>query len=453
MISLGCAKNQVDAEVMLRLLEEDGFASTGDPAEADILCINTCGFIDSAKQEAIDTILEMAEYKKNGRCRGLIVTGCLAERYPDEIAQQLPEVDAILGIGGYGKICEAVRALLAPETAETPGTPGASGTGLRYRFHEKDYSLSYLDSGRCLTTPKSYAYLKIAEGCSNCCAYCAIPSIRGPFRSRPLAAVLQEAKRLAAEGVRELVVVAQDTTRYGTDLTEDGRSLLPQLIAGLDGIAGVEWVRLLYLYPDEITEEIIRAIRDSRKTLHYLDLPLQHISDSVLKRMNRRGDGQLIRDVLKKFREALPDCVIRTSLITGFPGETEQEHGELLEFVRTEKLDRVGVFQYSKEEGTRAASLRPQIPKRIKEKRYAELMKAQREISYEKNIARVGNIYDVMVDGVSEDGLFYTGRSYAEAPDSDGVIYFAAKDELRAGDLVKVKILIAEEYDLTGEQV
>ena len=444
MISLGCAKNQVDAEVMLRLLEEDGYQITGDPAEADIICINTCGFIDSAKQEAIDTILEMAGYKEHGRCKGLIVTGCLAERYPEEIAAQLPEADAIIGISGYGKICDAVETLLSEkEKDEEP----------KYVFHEKDYSLSYLDAGRKLTTPKSYAYLKIAEGCSNRCAYCAIPAIRGPFRSRTPEAVLREAKTLAINGVKELVVVAQDTTRYGTDLSEDGSSLLPQLIAGLDEIPGIERVRLLYLYPDEITDEIIEAIKNSKKTVHYVDLPLQHISDSVLERMNRRGGGRLIREVLRKFRKAIPDCIIRTSLITGFPGETEEEHEELKNFLLSEKLDRVGIFQYSKEEGTKAARLKPQIPKRIKEKRYRELMEVQRKISHEKNIARVGRIYDVIVDGFSEDGLFYTGRSYAEAPDSDGVIYFAAKDELNAGDIVPVKILVAEEYDLTGEQV
>lgn len=451
MISLGCAKNQVDAEVMLRLLEEDGYLITGDPAEADIICINTCGFIDSAKQEAIDTILEMAEYKEHGRCKGLIVTGCLAERYPEEIAAQLPEADAIIGIGGYGKICDAVDALLSGKQAVPAEDEAADGP--KYVFHEKDYSLSYLDLGRKLTTPKSFAYLKIAEGCSNRCAYCAIPAIRGPFRSRTPEAILREAKTLAISGVKELVVVAQDTTRYGTDLSEDGSSMLPQLLKGLDEISGIERVRLLYLYPDEITDEIIEAIKNSKKTVHYVDIPLQHISDSVLARMNRRGGGQLIREVLQKFREAMPDCVIRTSLITGFPGETEEEHAELKNFLLSEKLDRVGIFQYSKEEGTKAAGMKPQIPKRVKEKRYRELMEAQKKISYEKNIARVGRIYDVIVEGFSEDGLFYTGRSYAEAPDSDGVIYFAAKDELRAGDIVPVKILVAEEYDLTGEQV
>lgn len=459
MVSLGCAKNRVDAEIMLGLLEKGGYRITGSPDEADVICINTCGFIDSAKQEAIDSIIEMSAYKEKGSCRGIIVTGCLSERYAEEIAEQLPEADAIIGIGGYSKICEAVEAVLngaktvITDDEKTPCTAVRSSDSLRYFFKRTDYTLSYLNSGRVLTTPGSYAYLKIAEGCDNKCAYCAIPNIRGPFRSRQLEELLCEARELARRGVKELAVVAQDTTRYGTDISGDGNSLLPELIAGLDDIDGIYCVRLLYLYPDEITEEIITAIKNSKKTAHYLDLPMQHISDNVLGRMNRRGGGKLIRNVIERFRSELPDCVIRTSLIVGFPGETEEDYKELRSFLEEARLDRVGIFKYSKEEGTEAAAMSPQISRSVKQRRYDALMTLQQKISLEKNILRVGKIYDVIVDGFSEDGLFYKGRSYAEAPETDGVIYFAAKEELTEGDVVKVKILVADEYDLTGEQL
>ncbi len=460
MVSLGCAKNQVDAEVMLHLLNEAGYVLSSDPAEAEVICINTCGFIDSAKQEAIDSILEMAEYKQSGCCKGIIVTGCLAQRYAKDIMTQLPEVDAVIGVSGYDKICDAVGAILNGEkvivTDDEHGDERAvaeESSSINYFFDITDESLSYLNMGRIVTTPKSFAYLKVAEGCDNKCTYCAIPSIRGSFRSRSVDELLKEATALVLRGVKEIIVVAQDTTRYGTDISGNGASLLPELIEGLDRIMGLERIRLMYLYPDEVTEDLLSAIKNSKKVAHYVDIPLQHISDDVLERMNRRGSEELIKNVITRFRQELPDCTIRTSLITGFPGETEEDHEKLKSFLQDYCLDRVGIFTYSKEEGTRAAAMPRQIRKQVKERRYRELMEIQQKISLEANRARVGKEYDVIVDGASEDGLFYIGRSYAEAPDSDGVIYFAAKDDLEIGDVVKVKILVADEYDLTGEQV
>ena len=460
MVSLGCAKNQVDAEVMLYLLREAGYEICNEPAMADVICINTCGFIDSAKQEAIDTILEMSEYKITGKCRGIIVTGCLAERYAKEIVVQLPEVDAVIGVGGFEKICDAVDAVISGEKKicaepkkRAVRIAAQNSNAIKYFYNVNDESLDYLDSGRVLTTPKSFAYLKVAEGCDNKCSYCAIPSIRGPFRSRPIDVLVEEAKSLVLGGTKEIIVVAQDTTRYGIDISEDGSSLLPELIIRLEEIESIERIRLMYLYPDEVTEELLDTIEKCKKVARYFDIPLQHISDDVLERMNRRGSEELICDVIEKFRAKMPECIIRTSLITGFPGETEEDHEKLKEFLTKYKLDRVGIFQYSKEEGTAAAKMTGQIRKSTKQKRYDELMSIQQKISLEKNKERIGKQYSVVVDGASDDGLFYVGRSYGEAPDSDGMIYFAAKDNLEIGDVVQVKILVADEYDLTGEQV
>ena len=460
MVSLGCAKNQVDAEIMLCLLSKNGYVISPNPSDADVICVNTCGFIDSAKQEAIDAILEMAEYKKTGCCKGIVVTGCLAQRYAKDIIEQLPEVDAIIGISGFDRVCDAVEAVLngekiiiTDEVHKTEAVAAEKSDCLKYLFDFTDESLSYLNSGRILTTPKSFAYLKVAEGCDNKCAYCAIPSIRGSFRSRPVEELLAEAKELVRNGIKEIIVVAQDTTRYGTDISESGESLLPELLEGLDNIEGLIRIRLLYLYPDEITEAVVTAMKNSKKLARYIDIPLQHISDDILERMNRRGSCELIEDVIENFRKSLPGCTIRTSLITGFPGETEEDHEKLKYFLQKHRLDRVGIFEYSKEEGTAAADMKSQVRKQTKQRRYKELMEIQQRISFEKNSERVGHTYEVVVDGVSEDGLFYIGRSYAEAPDSDGVIYFVAKDKLEIGSVVDVKILMAEEYDLTGEQV
>ena len=457
MIALGCAKNRVDAEVMLGILQNSGYTITPREEEADVIIINTCGFIDSAKQEAIDTIIEIGQLKGKGSLKKIIVTGCLAQRYGREIVSSLPEVDGIVGIGGFGNIEAAVEAVLNEEktvaTVNEKTKEIVKKTGqICYYDDVKRLSLEYLDRERVLTTPSSYAFLKIAEGCSNYCSYCAIPAIRGPFRSRRPETVLAEARKLALKGVSEIVVVAQDTTMYGTDIN-NGVSLLPELLRGLEDIEEIKYIRILYLYPDEMTEEIMDAIASGRKVVPYFDIPLQHISDDILKQMNRRGNGRLYRSVLEMFRKRMPDCVIRTSLITGFPGETEENHRELLEFLEEFKLDKVGVFEYSKEEGTPAAKLKNQIPAATKKRHRKELMEAQQRISFEKNQSRVGKVYDVVVDSVSEDGIFYVGRSYMEAPEEDGSIYFTAKDELSIGDVVRVKILVAEEYDLTGEQV
>ena len=429
MVSLGCAKNRVDAEIMLGSISKAGYEITPFEEQADVIIVNTCGFIDSAKEEAIDAILEAAEMKKKGNARAVIVSGCLAQRYGRDILKSLPEVDAVVGAYGYSHILDAIESVLGGEKTVRTDSAEDAGEILKkgnvcYFDDATDFSLEYLDGKRILTTPASYAYLKIAEGCSNRCTYCAIPGIRGPYRSRPVEKLLEEARVLAAEGVSEIVVVAQDTTMYGTDLG-DG-SGLPALLEGLDVIDGIERVRILYLYPDEINDEILNAVRNCRKTVPYFDIPLQHISDRVLKRMNRRGNGTLYRKVIDDFRKA---------------------------FLKEYKLDRVGVFEYSREEGTPAARMKEQVHPATKKRRHRELMEIQNAVSFEKNKNRIGKIYDVVVDGVSDDGMFYKGRSYMEAPEEDGYIYFAAKEELKTGQTVRVRIVVAEDYDLVGEQI
>lgn len=436
MVSLGCAKNQVDAEIMAGELTEAGYIITPEPEQAQIIVINTCGFIDAAKQEAIDTILEMAEYKKTGACKALIVTGCLAQRYFTEIQESLPEVDGIVGIGGFKNICEAVENVCAAGS---------------YFNKDEDLSLAYLNGSRILFTPRGSAYLKIAEGCDNRCHYCAIPGIRGPFRSRPMEELLQEAERLAGGNVRELVLIAQDTTRYGKDLY--GEPKLVELVQALNQIDGIRWIRIMYLYPDEITENLIDTIKNCSKVLPYVDLPIQHISTRLLKNMNRRGSGDDIRHIFQKFKDNIPGVVIRTSLIVGYPGETEEDFNVLKDFVKTTKFDRMGIFKYSMEENTVAAGMEPQIDEAVKEERYEALMELQQKISRANHEQRVGKIYETLVEGVSDDGIFYIGRTYAEGPEVDGNIYFTSSEPLEQGDMVDVRILIAEDYDLTGEAI
>ncbi len=438
MISLGCAKNQVDSELMLGKLNERGFETVVDAAEADVIIVNTCAFIEPAREEAINTILEMAEYKKEN-CKALIVAGCLAQRYAGDIRAELPEVDAVVGINSVAEIADVVERVLRRRDAE----PVAELSD--------NYSAEYMNGPRVLSTPEGSAYLKIAEGCDNRCSFCAIPLIRGRMRSRRIEDIVTEAEKLAAEGVRELNVIAQDTTKYGRDLY--GRPMLKELLEALENVDGVELIRLLYMYPDEISDELIETMARSVKIAHYIDLPLQHISDRLLKKMNRRGSSGQIREVIAKLKAAMPDAILRSSFIVGFPGETEADFEELMAFVDEFRFDRVGVFQYSPEEGTRAASMQDQIPDDVKQERYDRLYTLAQRISLERGRKRVGTVVPVITEDVSEDGIFYIGRSYAEAPDSDGKIYFTSEEPLAQGDIAKVEILIAEEYDLTGRAV
>ena len=437
-VSLGCAKNLVDSELMLGRLQEDGYALVADEAQADVIIVNTCAFIESAREEAINTILEMAEYKKT-RCRALIVAGCLAQRYAEEIKKELPEVDAIVGINSVAEISAVVRRTLR------------KGRKSPVCALSEEYSADYINGPRLLSTPEGSAYLKVAEGCDNRCAFCAIPHIRGNMRSRRLEDLLGEAKGLAAEGVREVNVIAQDTTKYGRDLY--GKPRLDLLLRGLADIEGLEMVRVLYLYPDEITPELIKVMAESRNFVHYIDLPLQHISARVLRAMRRRGSPEDIRAGIAALREAMPDCIVRTSFIVGFPGETEEDFRELLDFVEENRFERVGVFTFSPEEGTPAASMPDQVPEEVKQDRYDRLYSLAQRISLENNRKRVGTKVKVLTEAVSDDGIFYIGRSYAEAPDSDGKIFFTSEEPMETGDMAEVELLIAEEYDMTGKRV
>ena len=436
MISLGCPKNLVDSEMMIGTLKAAGFQVGTDPAEADVIVVNTCGFINSAKEEAIETILGMAEYKK-ARCKALIVTGCLAQRYPKDILQELPEVDFVLGTGSYQDIAVAVNHVLEQSDCHM----------IRANLGD----VSYLNGERVVSTPKSYAYLKIAEGCDNRCTYCIIPFLRGPYRSREMEEVLKEANLLVKEGYKELILVAQDTTRYGTDLC--GKPMLAQLLKEICAIPGDFRVRILYSYPDEITDELIEVMANTPKICHYMDIPVQHGSDAILTAMNRRSLSGQIKERIASLRKQIPDLYVRTSLIVGFPGETQADYETLKEFVKEVKFDRLGVFEYSKEEGTKAAKMPGQILKRVKQSRRNGIMKIQQKISKEMNEKRLGKVYTVIVEGISDDGIFYYGRTFAEAPDIDGLVYFTAQDALQLGDMVLVKILNVEEYDLIGEQV
>lgn len=432
-VSLGCPKNLVDSEIMLGMLKKGDFEIVIDQNDADIIIVNTCGFIESARQESVNTILEMAQCKKD-KCRLLIVTGCLAERYRHEIMAEIPEVDAVIGTGSYSAITDAIEKAFAGEKPEYYGA--LAGTG-------------YLDNDRVVSTGRGYAYLKLAEGCDNCCTYCVIPSLRGPYRSRRIEELVSEAKKLADYGIKELILIAQDTTRYGTDIY-NGRMLV-QLIRKISEIDGIEWIRLLYCYPEEIDDCLIEEISVNNKVCKYLDIPIQHASDRILKSMGRRGNSREIASLLDRIRLKVPDIVLRTTLIVGFPGEQEDDFGILTSFIQKYRFDRLGVFMYSKEEGTPSAKMKSQVLKSLKKKRYNILMKLQQPISLQKNIDRLGREYRVLVEGVAEDGIFYFGRSSQEAPDIDGVIYFTSEYPLKPGEMVNVVILQAGQYDLTGE--
>ena len=435
MIGLGCPKNQVDGEMLLSRLVDGGFDIVGDLESADLVIINTCGFIDDAKKEAIDNILYAVSLKEEGIIKGVVVTGCLAERYQQEILNEMPEVDAVVGIGANGEIAEICKKVLDGKTvAEFPSK----------------YFMP-LEGDRILSTPPHYAYLKIAEGCSNCCTYCAIPSIRGKFRSREMESIIEEAKSLAANGVKEIVVVAQDTTRYGIDLY--GELKLPILLRELCRIDGIEWIRILYCYPECLTDELIDVMASEDKICNYIDLPLQHADGDVLKRMNRTGDEESLTALIEKVREKIPDVVIRTTFITGFPGETEVNFETLSRFINNVKFDRLGCFAYSPEEGTFAAKMENQIDDEVKAHRSEIIMQQQYEIFAYKQESRVGTVMTAIVDGFDEENMLYIGRTYMDAPEIDSSVIISTEDELEAGQFVKIKILGVDDCDLVGEVV
>lgn len=433
-ISLGCDKNLVDTEVMLGMLASRGYEMTNNEQEADIIVINTCCFIHDAKEESIQNILEMAEYKKNGSAKALIVTGCMAERYRQEILDEIPEVDEVLGTTAYDRILDAVDAALAGQhevmTADLDALP-------------------LPETKRLVTTGGHFAYLKIAEGCDKHCTYCIIPKIRGNFRSVPMERLLKEAQDLAEQGVKELILVAQETTLYGKDLY--GEKSLPKLLRELCKISGIRWIRILYCYPEEITDELIQVMKEEPKICHYLDLPIQHANDTILKRMGRRTSKQELIDIVQKLRKEIPDICLRTTLITGFPGETQEQHEEVMEFIDTLEFDRLGAFTYSPEEDTPAATFEDQIDEEVKEDRQADIMELQQEIAFDKAEDMIGREVLVMIEGKVADENAYVGRTYRDAPNVDGLIFINTDVELISGDFAKVKVTGALDYDLIGE--
>ncbi len=435
LVSLGCAKNQTDAEIMLGILASDGFNITPDPSNADVIIVNTCGFIEPAKKESIDTILEMAEYKKE-KCRLLIASGCLAERYSDDILKELPEVDAIVGTGDYDKIAEVIKDAFKGEKKVISG-------------HINRTPPERLP--RILSTPPYTAYLKIADGCDNNCTYCAIPLIRGRYRSRRIEDIVEEARTLADNGVKELILIAQDTSRYGSDIY--GENSLDKLLEELARIDKIEWIRVHYFYPEAITESLIDTMAKYDKICNYIDMPVQHGNDYILRRMARRTNQKEILSKIEMIRSKMPDCIIRTSIIVGFPGETDEHFDDLYEFVKKVRFDRMGVFTYSQEEDTPAAEFADQVDEEIKEARLDKLMTLQQGISLELNQAKIGQTLDVLVEGYDEESFLFYGRSRGDSIEVDGKVYFATEEEVSEGDIVRVKIVNADEYDLVGEVV
>lgn len=432
-VSLGCAKNLTDTETMLGILAEDGFEITSDVDEAEIIVVNTCAFIDSAKEESINSILEMAQFKR-GKCELLIATGCLAQRYKEEIASELKEVDIILGTNDYAKIAEVI------DEYYKSGKKVSS-------VSDENTPVSY-DLPRMQSTPFYTAYLKIADGCDNFCTYCIIPKLRGKYRSRPEESIISEAKMLAQSGVKEIILIAQDTAYYGM---ERGGAALAPLLKKLSEIDGIEWIRLQYCYPENITEELIEEIASNKKVVKYIDMPLQHVSDSVLKRMGRRSRRAEIENLIDNLRSKIPGITIRTSIIVGFPGETDEDFEILKGFLKKYRLDRVGVFKYSREENTPAAEFENQTDEEVKQKRYDSLMELQQEISLELNREKVGSFVQAIVEGYDEENYCYVGRTAADTPEVDGTAFIYSDRELRAGDIVTIKVLTCGEYDLTGE--
>lgn len=433
-ISLGCDKNLTDSEEMLGMLVENGYEITNDETEAEVIVINTCAFIHDAKEESVNTILEMARYKEEGTCKALLVTGCLAQRYKEEIAGEIPEVDAVLGTASYDEIIKALNQVFSGES-----------------FLEfKDInSLPKHSRKRVITTGGYFEYLKIAEGCDKHCTYCIIPKLRGNFRSIPMEQLLSQAEYLAEQGVRELILVAQETTVYGKDLY--GEKSLHILLKKLCQIPGIQWIRVLYCYPEEIYPELIQTMKEEPKICHYLDLPIQHCSDRILKRMGRRTTKQELVDIVETLRREIPDIILRTTLITGFPGETQEDHEELMEFIDTMEFDRLGVFTYSPEEDTPAAIMPEQIDEEVKLDRQAELMELQQEISLDKGNDKIGSVVEVMIEGKVADENAYVARTYGDAPNVDGYIFVNTSTELMSGDFARVHVTGALEYDLIGE--
>lgn len=433
-VSLGCDKNLVDSEVMLGLLNRAGYTITDDEYEAEVIVVNTCSFIHDAKEESINTLLEMGQLKENGKCRALIAAGCLAQRYHEEISEQIPEVDGIVGTASYDAIVEVVEAALRKEKAEALETIDRLPAGI---------------SGRLLTTGGWYGYLKIAEGCDKHCTYCIIPKIRGNYRSVPMEDLILQAKELVNQGVKELILVAQETTVYGEDLY--GKKMLSALLKELAGISGIVWIRILYCYPEEITEELIEVIKTEKKICHYLDLPIQHASDEVLKRMGRRTSRRQLVEIISRLREEIPDIVLRTTLIAGFPGETQVQHEEVMAFVDAMEFERLGVFSYSAEEGTAAALLPEQVSEERKEEWKNEIMELQQEIAFERAETMVKRVLTVLIEGKISGENAYVGRSYMDAPNVDGYVFVNTDRELLSGDFVRVRVTGAVEYDLIGE--
>ena len=433
-ISLGCDKNLTDSEEMLGMLVENGYEITNDETEAEVIVINTCAFIHDAKEESVNTILEMARYKEEGTCEALLVTGCLAQRYKEEIVGEIPEVDAVLGTASYDEIIKALNQVFSGES-----------------FLEfKDInSLPKHSRKRVITTGGYFEYLKIAEGCDKHCTYCIIPKLRGNFRSIPMEQLLSQAEYLAEQGVRELILVAQETTVYGKDLY--GEKSLHILLKKLCQIPGIQWIRVLYCYPEEIYPELIQTMKEEPKICHYLDLPIQHCSDRILKRMGRRTTKQELVDIVETLRREIPDIILRTTLITGFPGETQEDHEELMEFIDTMEFDRLGVFTYSPEEDTPAAIMPEQIDEEVKLDRQAELMELQQEISLDKGNDKIGSVVEVMIEGKVADENAYVARTYGDAPNVDGYIFVNTDTELMSGDFARVHVTGALEYDLIGE--
>ena len=450
-ISLGCSKNLIDTEVAIGLFKENHYKIVNKPEDADILVVNTCGFIESAKEEAINTILEMAEYKKQ-RCKYLIAMGCLVQRYYDDLVKALPEVDLFIKIDEYNKLWKKIEDLIKRDIVEKAKTKTSTKISEIRPLPMPTYE-EFLN--RVVTTGKNYAYLKIGEGCSNKCTYCAIPYIRGPFVSRKMEDILEEAEKLASEGIKEIIVIAQDTTKYGEDIY--GKSRLAELLQEISKIDGIEWIRFLYSYPEGITDELIDTVANNPKIAKYFDIPIQHISNAVLKRMNRKTSKEKIEKLLEKIRNKIPNVTLRTSLIVGFPGETEEQFGELLEFVKKAKFDKLGTFMYSKEEGTPASRLPEQIHGNTKKARYNKIMKSQKQISLEKQENKIGKTYKVLVEDVSFDGKYFVGRTMQDVPEEDGLVYIKDAQNYKQEDIlnhfIECRIEEVSEYDLIGKIV